>query len=110
MSLACFECYKIGSFNTLIIFASDGKFDSEQQVSHFPNFYTDCATFSDFEAVTESRFMIVEDVDFHSQWSTDTGVGKLRETKCKLIDEKTLALKLPRIFAELLRRASAVPT
>ena len=46
MSLACFECGHRGAFNTLIIFDKDGKFDPEKPVSHYPNFYTDCANLS----------------------------------------------------------------
>ncbi|MEK7532732.1 MAG: hypothetical protein AAB579_03990 [Patescibacteria group bacterium] len=110
MSLACFECRRGGAFNTLVLFASDGDFDPEKSVSHYPSFYTDCAAFGDFKKVEKSRFMIVEERESQDSWNTGTDGDKLRETKYKFVDETTLAAKLPKIFAALLKteqRASA---
>ena len=109
MSLACFECNRIGAFNTSIIFDGDGNFDPQKPVSHYPNFYTDCATFDDFREVKESRFMVVEGRDVQDSWNTGTDGDKLRETKYKLVDEAVLAAKLPRIFEALLKTKKHVP-
>jgi len=103
MSLACFECGEIGSFNTLIIFNRDGNFDPQKPVSHYPNFYTDCVAFADFEEVKKSRFMVVEERGYQDSWNTGTDGDKLQETKRKFIDEAILATKLPRIFKALLK-------
>lgn len=103
MSLACFECMRGGSFNTLIIFDKDGSFDPDKPVSAYPNFYTDCATFDDFAEVETSRFAIVEEGRPQSSWNTGTDGDKLRETKYKRIDEAALAARLPRIVGALLK-------
>src|SRR3989344_2586557 len=70
MSLSCFECERIGAFNTLIIFARDGNFDPEKPVSHYHNFYTDCATIGQFKKVQTSRFAIVQLERFNYMWNT----------------------------------------
>ena len=105
MSLVCLECNCIGAFNTLVIFDSNGKFDPQKLVSDYSNFYTDCATFDDFSEVNESRFMIVEERKSQNSWNIATDGDKLHETRCKLIDENVLAVKLPRIFKELIERS-----
>ena len=103
MSLACFECLRSGSFNTLIIFSKDGKFDPEKPVSHYSSFYTDCAKFEDFRVVKASRFMVVEEKGFQDSWNTGTDGDTLRETRHKLVNDVALAARLPRIFGELLK-------
>ena len=108
MSLACFECGREGAFKILILFASDGNFDPEKPVSHYSNFYTDCAAFGDFKEVKKSRFMVVEEGEFQDSWNTGTDGDKLRETRHKLVDEAALAAKLPRIFEALLKTGQCV--
>ena len=103
MSLACFECKRGGAFNTILIFDKDGRFDPEKPVSHYSNFYTDCANFGDFEEVETSRFAIVKEGELQDSWHTGTDGDKLRETKYKLVDEATLAARLPKIFGALLQ-------
>src|SRR3989344_7630074 len=98
MSLSCFECERIGAFNTLIIFARDGNFDPEKPVSHYHNFYTDCAAIGQFKKVQTSRFAIVQLERFNYMWNTGSDGELLRETMYKLVDEVTLAEKLPKIF------------
>ena len=109
MSLACFECRRVGAFNTLILFTIDGKFDAEKPVSHYSNFYTDCLNFNDLKEVKKSRFMVVEEERFKHVWNTGTDGDKLQKTKYKFVDEATLAAKLPKIFAALLKTGECVP-
>ena len=47
MSLACYECERGGSFDTLILFSENG-FQDTTPVSSYANFYTDCASVDDF--------------------------------------------------------------
>jgi hypothetical protein len=105
MSLACFECMRNGTFNTLIIFDKDGKFDPQIPVSHYSNFYTDCASIGDFKRVSSSRFAIVQEKTHQDSWNTGTDGDKLQETNYKLIDEADLAKKLPRIYGALIKKA-----
>lgn len=108
MSLGCFECGRGGAFNTLILFTSDGNFDVEKPVSHYSNFYTDCATLNDFKEIKESRFMVVKLKCFQDSVITGTDGDKIREAKHKLVDETTLAAKLPGIFEALLKKGLPV--
>ena len=101
MSLWCLECQRQGAFNTLILFSKEG-FDPEELVAHYPNYYTDCAAFDDFEEVEKSWFMVVETSDREDSYFTGTDGPTLQETKYKLISEDALAGKLPKIFAALL--------
>lgn len=105
MSLACFECNKIGSFNTLIIFEEDGAFEEGKLIAHYRSFYTDCASFSGFEPVAKSRFMIVQEKAYQDSWNTGSDGDVLKQTHHKFIDEVALQKKLPKIFAALTQRA-----
>lgn len=101
MSLACYECDKCGSFDTLIIFSKDQSFDEEKNVCNYKNFYTDCASIDDFEPVEKSCFAIVKEKSSSGSWFTGSDGSKLKETKFFLIDEEKLKGKLPRIHGAL---------
>lgn len=104
MSLGCLECKQIGAFNTLVIFDPEGEFDAEKHVSSYPNFYTCCATLSNFPEVDKSRFMVVQQPQFESMWHTGNSGPKLNETQYKYVDEAVIRGQLPKIFKGLLAR------
>jgi hypothetical protein len=101
MSLACRECGKIGCFNTLIIFHSEGKFDPSKPISRYSNFYTDCVNFDDFTPVEKSRFMIVQERKSQDSWNRGSDGDLLSEAEYKLISEETLRQKLPITFSQM---------
>ena len=101
MSLACFECGETGSFNTLILFSKNGKFNVKKEISEYENFYTCCAKIDSFEAVKKSRFMIVETADSESSWHTGSDGDTIKKTRHKLISEEELEKKLPKIYRDL---------
>ena len=100
MSLACFECNRIGSFDTLIIFDPKGTFNPTDEISHYANFYTDCARITTFKAVEKSRFMIVKTKGYEDSllWAMPC---ILSETEFQFVDESELEKRLPKIFAAL---------
>ena len=105
MSLACFECDRIGEFNTLVIFDKTKAFNINTPISHFPNFYTDCASFDGLKtAKNKSRFMVVLEGTVSSTWNTGTDGDMLRAARYKYVDEKDLKKQLPKIFEALSRR------
>lgn len=103
MSIACRECGRVGSFNTLVIFQADGKFDLKKPVSHYANYYTDCANFDDFPQVEASRFMIVQQRESDDRLFTGTDGDLLEQTEHKLVSEKELQEALPTTFSKLAR-------
>lgn len=106
MSLACLECNRVGMFNTLIIFEPEGSFDAGGYISSYRNFYTCCASLTDFTEGKKSRFMVVQDAESQDAWNTGTDGARLRDTKHKRVDEATVRRKLPRIFEELAQKPS----
>lgn len=104
MSLACLECNRIGSFNTLIIFEPEGRFDTGKHVSSYPNFYTCCASLADFTEAEQSRFMIVEEREYQDVWHTGTNGARLGKTRHMRVNEAELQRKLPKIFERLTAR------
>ena len=103
MSLACFECNQIGSFDTLVLFDPKGKFDCDSPVSSFPNFYTCCASISDFTEAKDSRFLIVKTRSREGSWLTGTDGDPVGDTRVKRINEAELRTRMPRIFEALMR-------
>lgn len=104
MSLACWECRQIGTFNTLVLFERDGAFDLSKETSEYPNFYTCCASFHDFKTVGKSRFMVVEQPLLESQWSRSANKGSIAQAKYKLVDEAELRARVPKICETLAKR------
>jgi len=101
MSLACYECQKTGFFDTLIIFKKDQKFEGEEFICNYKNFYTDCTSIDDFEPVEKSCFAIVKEPTNQGAWFTGNNGAKLKEVKFFPIDEEKLKEKLPRIYGAL---------
>lgn len=107
MSLACLECGRVGAFNTLVIFNSEAKFESDSYVSSYPNFYTCCVSLVEFPEVKESRFAIVQEREHQNTWATGTDGERLGNTKYRCVDEAELRRKLPKIFEALAQKAKS---
>ena len=103
MSLACRECNSHGSFDTLILFSKNGKFKSEEAVSHYQNFYTDCANIDDFTAVSRSKFMIVKTKTAESCWNTGNDGSALSDCEIKRISARELKERLPKTYKAFLQ-------
>jgi len=101
MSLGCFECESIGSYNTLIIFNKKGKFDKKKPTSNYPNYYTCCADFRSFERVNKSNFAVVKLKEEIDHWLTGNDGALLKNTKFKLIKEEAVKSLLPKIYKAL---------
>lgn len=101
MSLACYECLKGGSFDTLIIFNKDKEFSEEKYICDYENYYTCCASTDDFEPVEKSNFAIVKEPTSKGCWFTGNNGSRLKEVTFFPIDEEKLKEKLPRIYRKL---------
>jgi len=98
MSLACFECNRIGSFNIIILYFETG-LDLKNNVSDYKNFYTDCLNFEDIELVEISNFAVVRLTS--SESSIFSPEKSLSKSDIKYISDNELQLKLPKIYSKL---------
>lgn len=100
MSLACLECKRNGSFNTLIVKVGED-FDPQRPISHYPNYYTCCASFNSFREVKKSEYMVVEIISHASMWHTGNDGERFDEVKCRFISKNALKKLLPKIHKAL---------
>lgn len=99
MSLACRECDRVGSFDTLIIFSPNGRFNTKKNVSDYRNFYTCCATIGSFDEIPRSRrsrFMIVKEGSRSSSF-LNPNQSRICDCDIKRISEEDVASRLPNI-------------
>jgi hypothetical protein len=105
MSLACYECERVGYFDHILLFIKD-ELDVNKSMGDYPNFCVHDHHMIGIDKVEKSQFLLCIQCEKEGMWFTGKDPDKIKNTDYVFISEEWVKEHLPKMYKFFMEKSN----